>query len=307
METDNINTTKITSNTTTEALLVLKVDTWSVYFALFVVWIPGIICNLIALFFIIRDIRKKVFPAIFLLLILICCDLTAVIYSAINHILMLLYRSVLSYPLCVFLSSNYVFFRVASGVMNLFMAVDRYFALCKPFYYKIHVNVRTWKVVCLITCVIMVFYCCFPIFGLGEVILIQMDDYAVCGNLGYRHIQAYRVMGFIFPFIGYVCSVTVVVCNVFVIRALIHLNKRVANVSTSFEANSVELSGEESATPKVTPFEVAFAKLMTCLAAVYLVCGVPYNVSDNLNIIHDIIMRVFSYINELSDLLRKEV
>ncbi|KAH3707781.1 hypothetical protein DPMN_067196 [Dreissena polymorpha] len=302
METDNMNTTNITSNATTEAPPLLKVESWSVYLALFVVWIPGIICNLIALFFIIRDIRKTVFPAIFLLLILVCCDLTAVSYSAINHILMHLYSSVFTYPLCVFLSSNYVFFRVASGVMNLLMAVDRYLALCKPFYYKIHVNVRTWKVVCLITGLIMVFYCCFPLIGLGEVILIQMNDITVCGNLGYRHIHAYRVMGFIFPIVGYVCSVTVVVCNVFVIRALIHLNNRVVNVGTTFAANSVELSGEESAPPKVTPFEVAFAKLMTCLAAVYLVCGVPYNVSNNLNIIRDITIRLFSYINQLGPL-----
>ncbi|KAH3724740.1 hypothetical protein DPMN_050564 [Dreissena polymorpha] len=82
----------------------------------------------------------------------------------------------------------------------------------------------------------------------------------------------------IFPFIGFVCTLTVVVCNVCVIRALVHLRNRVVSIPLSERSNSTDTTSEDSR--NLTPFEVAFAKLMACLAVVYLVCEAPYHVSN---------------------------
>ncbi|KAH3729789.1 hypothetical protein DPMN_055767 [Dreissena polymorpha] len=268
----------MTTNVTLDAQSRLNASSWSVYLSLCVVWIPGIVCNLIALVFIIRDIRKLVFPALFLLLILVCCDLTAIVFASAQHILLHLYNSVVTYPSCVFLSSNSIFFRVASGVMNLIMAVDRYLAICKPFYYKINVSVKTWKRLCFISGLLVVVFCCFPMMGLGYVDFIKRNEIVICSNLGYRQKPTHRIFGLIFPFIGFLCTLTIVVCNVRVIRALVHLRNRVVSIPSSKRSNSTDTISEDSR--KVTPFEVAFAKLMACLAVVYLVCEAPYHVSN---------------------------
>ncbi|KAH3746493.1 hypothetical protein DPMN_180901 [Dreissena polymorpha] len=49
--------------------------------------------------------------------------------------------------------------------------------------------------------------------------------------------------------------------------------------STSEEISSSNTSGHIIAAAKVKPFEVEFAKLMACLTSVYLVCGIPFDVS----------------------------
>ncbi|KAH3821360.1 hypothetical protein DPMN_123124 [Dreissena polymorpha] len=252
---------------------------WALFVPLGIVWIPGIVCNIIALVFIIRDIRKAVFPAIFLLLILICCDLTAVIFSTLNHIVVFYIQNV-PHPVCVFLSTFYVFFRVASALMNLIMAVDRYLAISQPFFYKRSVTVGTWKVTCIIACISIVVYCMFHVMGLGDVNLLKVDGSVRCSSLGYALKPNQRVFGMMFPLIGFMCTLTIVVLNMIVIRELVRLKNRVGAISLTLEGSSrTDTSGNAIAAATVKAFEVTFAKLMACLSTVYLVCGTPYNVS----------------------------
>ncbi|KAH3729777.1 hypothetical protein DPMN_055755 [Dreissena polymorpha] len=270
-----LNATTRSTSTTSETV------SWTVYFSIFLIWIPGILSNLLALYFVIRDIQKAIFPAIFLLLILVCCDLSAVIFSAGRHVLER-YVTIISLPFCTFISAIHIFFRVASGFINLLMAVDRVLAICLPFYYKRYITVGTWKISCLIAGFFILLYCSFPLMGLGNVISMRRGGKARCSSLGYRSVPEQRVFGMMFPLLGFVCTLTIVICNMILIRALIRMNTRVGTVGSSFEGGSSkdDPSGQSSSSAsKVTPFEVVFAKLMACLALVYLVCGTPYNVS----------------------------
>ncbi|KAH3724792.1 hypothetical protein DPMN_050617 [Dreissena polymorpha] len=274
----SLNATRESTSTTSEAV------SWTVYFSIFLIWIPGIISNLLALYFIIRDIQKAIFPAIFLLLVLLCCDLSAVIFSVGRHVLQR-YVTIISIPFCTFISAIHIFFRVASGFMNLLMAVDRVLAICLPFYYKRYITVGTWKISCLIAGGFILLYCFFPIMGLGNVISMSRGGKASCSSLGYRSVTEQRVFGMMFPLLGFVCTLTIVICNMILIRTLIRMNIHVGAIGSSFEGGSSsstdDPSGQSSkSASRVTHFEVVFAKLMACLASVYLVCVTPYNVSN---------------------------
>ncbi|KAH3724753.1 hypothetical protein DPMN_050577 [Dreissena polymorpha] len=226
---------------------------WALFVSLGFVWIPGIVCNIIALIYIIRDIRKAVFPAIFLLLIFVCCDLTAVICSTLNYIVVFYIQNVTTF---------YVFFRVASAFMNLIMAVDRYLAICQPFIYKRSVTVGTWKVTCLIACLSIMVYCMFAVVGLGDVNVLKTDGSVRCSSLAYSLKPTQRVFGMMFPLIGFLCTLTIVVLNMIVVRELFRLKNRVAAISSTLEgSSSTDTSGNASAAAKVKPFEVKFAKL----------------------------------------------
>jgi len=253
--------------------------TWTFYFSIFIIWIPGTVTNLLALYFIVKDIKKAVFPAIILLLVLCCCDLIAVISSAARH-MMGYFVTHVSYAYCAGLSTTHIFFRIASGVLNCMMAVDRLLAICTPFYYKRNVDTRTWKVGCVIAGLAILFYCLFPLIGLGDYMATRGRGTVVCSSLSYRQIPVERVFGIFFGCIGFLCIIVIFVCNMFVIRSLIRLNNRVADLlSVKDRSTSTDESSGSTSTAKVTSFEVAFAKLMGCLAAVYIVCGTPYSVS----------------------------
>ncbi|KAH3724746.1 hypothetical protein DPMN_050570 [Dreissena polymorpha] len=163
------------------------------------------------------------------------------------------------------------------------MAVDRYLAISRPFYYKRYVTARTWKVVCVIASLSIGVYCLFPLMGLGDVRVEKLGDSLNCIWLDYVEHPPQRVFGMIYPLIGLLCILTIFLCNAIVIRELIRLGNRIVTVIPPLEGNnSAGTSGQDSSNTKVTPFEVAFAKMMASLSIVYLACGLPYHVSDSL-------------------------
>ncbi|XP_052809545.1 uncharacterized protein LOC128238017 [Mya arenaria] len=159
------------------------------------------------------------------------------------------------------------------------MAVDRVLAICTPFYYKRNVDVNTWKIGCLCAGVAIACFCCFPLIGLGDFMAVRGGGRVVCSSLSYRNVPVERVFGVMFGCIGFACMFTIVVCNMLVIRALIRLNNRIMSITTTSDTltSTTDGSSDGSSAAKVTSYEVTFAKLMGALAAVYLVCGTPYN------------------------------
>ncbi|KAH3821842.1 hypothetical protein DPMN_123610 [Dreissena polymorpha] len=86
------------------------------------------------------------------------------------------------------------------------MAVDRYMAIAKPFYYKRPVTVRTWKVVCVIASLSIAVYCTFPVMGLGDARVTILGESMKCIWLNYVEHPPRRVFGMIYPLTGLLCN-----------------------------------------------------------------------------------------------------
>jgi len=250
-------------------------STVTFYVSVFLIWVPGTLSNILALGFIVNDMKKAVFPAIYLLFILCCCDLCAVLASWSYHILL---RYVLAtYSICAASSFMFTFFNISASVTNAIMAVDRVLAICYPFFYKKNIEVRTWKKVCLISAIIIGFYCVFPFAGLGDV-MSKRGHAFTCNSFSYQSEPIKRAFGIVFGLIGVGCVLTILTGNMILFKTLLSLYRSVACVEPS---HSTVNTSDSSQTPaRATPFEIAFAKLMICLAAVYLICGAPMQVND---------------------------
>ncbi|KAL4232757.1 hypothetical protein ACF0H5_007445 [Mactra antiquata] len=245
----------------------------TMYISIFLIWAPGIVTNIFALTFIIRDIRKAVFPALLLLLVLCTADLIAVSFSVVKHTIAK--KVTPSFESCAAFSVVHTFFRIYAGVVNALMAIDRVLAICTPFFYKRCIDVTTWKLVCLISAMVVLFFNCFPLLGLGSVMGIRSSGAIYCTALSFKNEPIERVYGFGFGIVGTICVTTVVVCNMILIRSILKMNNRITNLKTSESSSEQNSDGQPNTS--VTSFEVAFAKLMGGLATVYLVCGTPYN------------------------------
>ncbi|XP_053398148.1 prostaglandin D2 receptor-like [Mercenaria mercenaria] len=249
----------------------------SFYVSLVLIWIPGFFTNLLALFFIIRDIKKAIFPAIVLLLVLCTSDLIATCFSF-THSMLKMFVPGFDYDKCASLSILHAFFKLYSGVMNVLMAVDRVMAICTPFYYKRHVSVNTWKVGSLIAAAAVATLNLFPLMGLGSFTGIRNTGEIYCTSVGYKAKWIERVYGFAFSLAGIICIFAIVGLNAVLIRALLRLSSKVVSFVPSETTISTTGNDSNSSKANQTSFEIAFAKLMLGLATVYLVCDTPYNV-----------------------------
>ena len=256
----------------------------SYYISFGLITVPGIVTNSLALFFIIRDMRKAVFPAIILILTLCFSDLIAVIFSAIRHTATR-YISDISYSMCASLSVPHTFFRSYSGIVNSMMAVDRVLAICFPFYYRKNVELNTWKISCVVAAFTTACFSLFPIIGLGDVMTTVTGSNGYqriyCSTFSYRSDPIKKVYGLLFGIVGFMVIIVIVVGNSLVIRSILRINRRVTVGTSSISSlETRSMTKSDLNMPNSVPsFEIAFAKLMGSLAAVYLICEVPYNVS----------------------------
>lgn len=254
-------------------------STTTFYISVFMIWGPGTLSNLFAVGFIVRDMQKAIFPAIFLLFVLCCCDLCAVISSWTYHIIIRYVK--VSFPICASTAFTFTFFNISASVTNAVMAVDRVLAICYPFFYKKTIEVKTWLYVCLVGGILVAFYSVFPFIGLGEVMSQRGQSY-YCDSFTYQTEPVKRVFGVVFGLIGVACVLTISVGNSILIKTLLTLTRRVTCVEAA-SSSITENTSVSSSSVRATPFEIAFAKLMISLAAVYLLCGAPMQVTQWLN------------------------
>lgn len=246
---------------------------------LFVVF-PGFLTNSLALFFIVKDVRKAVFPAIVLLLTLISADLVADIFTGM-HMIVALYVTDRTFKICASLSVLHTFFRMYSGLLNSMMSVDRVLAICTPYYYKRRVHVSTWKFGCLLAALCTAIFSLFPVVGLGNVMVQRYENKILvnaCSTFSYQEEAHKKVHSALYGIFGVVLILIIIFGNSMVIRSIYKMRKRIIPVNVEL-SNSTDY--DCSSTTNVSSFEIAFAKLMGCLALVYLICGTPMNVSTS--------------------------
>ena len=251
------------------------------YFALACVVIPGFVLNSAALIFIIKDIRKAVFPAIILLLMLCSSDLAALIFDLVHiSVSFLLADVTYTFAFCAVKSVPHTFFQQYSGVLNAMMSVDRVMAICFPFFYKRNVQVSTWKFGSLAAAFCTAMFNMFPVIGLGDVIVSVRYHGQLsyrCSTFTYWPEPRKRVFGTLYGIFGCIIVLTIFIGNSMVIRSALKMRSRITP-STISQPSATDSS--ISNTANVKSAEITFAKLMGCLALVYLTCGTPFNVSS---------------------------
>lgn len=245
----------------------------AIYFSILLVWFPGIILNSIALCFIIKDIRKAVFPPVVLLFLLCLHDLLAVLFSLTQHLLDEFVQ--MADTLCSASTFFFSYFTIAAGVLNSLMAIDRVMAICTPFFYKRKIDVKTWKNVCIAAGLMTALYSLFPMIGLGDIWTLAENGKKRC-NLGYQDKAVKRVYGMIYGALGFIFIAFIVVCNSVLARALFKMKKTVVSLQSSSVSDTP--SGNSTENTRGSSFEKAFAKLMISLSIAYIVCGTPTKV-----------------------------
>ena len=253
-------------------------ETTLYYICIIFVVLPGLITNSLALIFILKDVRKAVFPAIVLLITLISSDLVADIFTGI-HMGVAMFVIEKGFAICAPLSVFHTFFRLYSAALNAMMSVDRVLAICAPYFYKRWVHVYTWKTGCFLTAFFVGGFSLFPAIGLGDVTRERNQSGKisyVCSTFSYREEPHKKIYSAMYGVLGCVIILTIVCGNSLVIRSIFKMKKRIVPIELSSSTTALDSS---SSSTNVTSFEVAFAKLMGCLALVYLLCGTPMNVS----------------------------
>lgn len=251
----------------------------------FLTWGPGIISNTLAMFFLVLDIKQISMPLLVLLLTLIFSNLLAVIFSLIRHLLGV--YVVPTFSLCASITFLHSFFKLTAGSVNTMMAADRVLAIYAPFFYDRRITVNTWKAGCVIAVTVTSFCSALPWLGLGNVISVGQDGSLVCTGF-YGEVPRHKVFPFTFSLFGATFILVIVCCNAALIRGLLKLNRSVVVLtdrgpSSATPIDVTESSGN-SATSRIDTkmaFEVAFAKLMFCMASAYLICGAPNYVSSS--------------------------
>ena len=252
------------------------------YFSLCVISLPGFVTNALALGFIIKDVQKAVFPAIILLLALICADLAAVTFITL-HLSIQQFVTDVTYSLCAVLSVLNTFFRLYSGLLNVLMCTDRVLAICTPYYYKRNIHVTTWKLGIIVSGMSTLMFAMFPVIGLGDVVKIVYvngREMLKCSTLYHRTEMHKKVCGILYGIFGLLIIIYIVVGNCMVIRSVFKMRQKIISVNPE-PSTTCTVDTDPNNTGKVASFEIAFAKLMGGLAVVYLVSGAPYSVSTN--------------------------
>ena len=244
------------------------------------VFLPGLITNSLALVFILKDVRKVVFPAIVLLIALISSDLVADIFTGI-HMGVALYVTETGFAICAPLGVFHTFFRLYSAALNAMMSVDRVLAICAPYFYKRYVHVYTWKTGCFLTAFFAGGFSLFPAIGLGDVTSQRYKNGKmtyVCSTFSYREEPHKKIYSAMYGVLGCVIILIIVCGNSLVIHTIFKMKKRVHAAPVELSSSTTTALDSNSSSTNVTSFEVAFAKLMGCLALVYLLCCTPKNV-----------------------------
>ncbi|XP_058822301.1 prostaglandin E2 receptor EP4 subtype isoform X1 [Topomyia yanbarensis] len=207
-------------------------------------------------------------------------------------------------------------FGISSGCVAFVMALERYIALTKPFFYHKHVSDKMIKRSIFLLWAIGAFFTFLPLFGFG----IYYDEREqVC--IRYREATELTDVAYAYLFfaVGIILCIGIVICNLSVRKVLYQSHHkmrrqfrsiqptpmlersstRISQKSASFTDSSIfRMVGEP------TTEEIRFAKLMTFLSISFLACWLPQMVSILLaQLLEEKLQARFTWFFRLSDIL----
>lgn len=241
-------------------------------FANFSLLVPASFANLLAVVIFFRSVRRGGHVANLFLLCLSTTDLLGCFYGM-HAVATPLYRHLLNPVIC----SISVFLGAFSGLLSALsatvLAIDRYFALCKPYTYGIVFARKRAFLYVFIIILITTSVCLLNVVGLGSShqYLNNSDgsQTILCSSRLYQIAPERRVFGYLYGILGTTVLLVVIFCNLQVILTVLKMRRR--GVSPQ-EAGGV---GQK------THIEVKFARVIGGLSIALLVCWSPFMVSLN--------------------------
>ncbi|XP_064599356.1 rhodopsin, GQ-coupled-like [Liolophura sinensis] len=241
-------------------------------FSNFALLVPATFANLLAIVIFFRSVRREGHVANLFLLCLSCTDLLGCFYG-LHVVATPLYQHLFSPVICSILVFFGAFFGLLSALSATVLAIDRYFALCKPYTYGIAFTRKRAFLYIGIIVLIATSVCLINVVGLGSshqfVNNSDGSQTIQCSSRLYQTAPERRVFGYLYGILGTAVLLVVTFCNVQVIITVLKMRRRVA---------SLEGAGAVGQTNQV---EVKFARVIIGLSIVLLVCWSPFMVSLN--------------------------
>lgn len=244
----------------------------SFFISLFVLYIPGIVTNILAIIVMVVDYRKSNMPTSSLLLCLCVTNFFAVSLSCFWHTSRRL-GFVMTYEWCALRSFLHPLMPLLTGATGLLLAIDRVLAFCKPFTYRSKITGKLWTIVFTAVLCFLSIICTLPHLGFGTIwtpTLRRGRLTYVCSVFTYQTEWKKRVFHALYTFLGLSLVAGIITCNGVVAGAVLLLRNRMLILQK-------EVSGERRTPSRAR--EVKFAVIVGVLACVFITCWLPYNVS----------------------------
>ncbi|XP_055544021.1 prostaglandin E2 receptor EP4 subtype isoform X2 [Wyeomyia smithii] len=207
-------------------------------------------------------------------------------------------------------------FGISSGCVAFVMALERYIALTKPFFYHKHVSDKMIRRSIFLLWAIGAFFTFLPLFGFGVYYNETEQD---CVRYREATDPTDVAYAYLFFAVGIILCIGIVICNLSVRKVLYQSHHkmrrqfrsvqptpmlersttRISQKSASFTDSSIfRMMGEP------TTEEIRFAKLMTFLSISFLACWLPQMVTILLSqLLEKKLQARFSWFFRLSDIL----
>lgn len=240
------------------------------YISLFLLYIPGIVTNLISVTYLSSEARKSRVPTNSLLLMLCTTDFVAVSLSCFWHTSARL-EMPMTYEFCAVKSFFHPLMPLMTGSVSLLMAMDRVLAFCKPFYYRTNVNKRMWFIYVILVLSVMSVICILPHLGYGSLWTASYRGGKVsytCSVFTYQTEPSKKIFHVIYLIVGLLLIAGIVICNVVVAGAVLLLRHRTMEAQKSVS--------NQSTVSRAT--ELKFALIVGFLAVAFVTSWLPFNV-----------------------------
>ena len=243
----------------------------TIYISLFLIYIPGIVTNIICIVILKIEERKTSMPTNVLLLCLCTTDLVAVCLSCFWHLSGRLGLEV-THALCAVKGFLHPLMPLLTGTISLLMAVDRVMAFCQPFFYRRNITKKTWIIGFNISLFLLCLISVLPHLGYGSVMTESYRRGKItrrCSVFTYQNDPKKKVFHSIYTGVGLFLIVGIIGCNLLVVVAVLRLRKRTV---------AIQKNNDKQRIPSKST-EIRFAVIVGVLACVFVTCWLPYNVS----------------------------
>lgn len=164
-------------------------------------------------------------------------------------------------------------FGLGSGCVAIVMAVERWFALTRPFFYQKYITLRVIRRAIFSLWAGVLVLVCLPFFGFG---LYFEKSKSACVRYRMAILPKDVAYAYLFLAFGTLLCVCIVCCNLAVMRALCRTNRS----SKKQRVLTRRISRNQSLPyDACTREELAFARLMAILCVVFVLCWMPQMIS----------------------------